>query len=334
MNLKYNLLWFEDDPEVVESEVGPEIKEYLESLGFEYNCIHKEEGSDLEVITNDKKFDLILTDLNMEEDLIGKKIIDQIRNDNIYTEVLLYSANAESINKIINESKSLIERVSFFVGTKNLSEKVKKIISLTIKKVQDVTNMRGLVIASAIDLEIEMENIIKSFFKLIGDKKEDEKREKILKSMYDNKVTRDKESLEKIINLDHTNIEKLIEEGILTATNIYDAMMSAIKLLDNELVKKLDGLKAQSERQSITDDSNKIKEVKKQLQSFQKDVISLRNTLAHVKEETNDEGVPVLRNIKINGEAIIFNDEKYIEIRKNIQTYRNIIVDVKARLSR
>ena len=123
MNLKYNILWFEDDPDVVQTQVGPEIKTHLEQLGFEYLCTHKEEGENLDVITDDKKFDLILTDLNLEEEEIGKKIVERIRSDKIYTEVILYSQNANAINKIITDPDHLIERVSFAVGTENLASK-------------------------------------------------------------------------------------------------------------------------------------------------------------------------------------------------------------------
>lgn len=333
MNLKYNILWFEDDPDVVENQVGPEIKAHLEQLGFEYLCTHKEEGKNLDVITDDKKFDLILTDLNLEEEEIGKIIIDRIREDRIYTEVILYSQNANAINKIITDPDRLIERVSFAVGTDNLARRATRIIDLTLKKVQDVTNMRGLVIASAIDLEIMMEELIKDFFTLVGNSAEDQKREEILKSIYDNKIKRDKEYLDEIMKLDHTNIDLLLEKGILTASNIYDAIMTALKIVDQGISAQLKGLKDKAEQENIGIKRKSIKDLRDKLQLYHRDIINLRNTLAHVKEEINDQGIPFLKNQKVNGDIILFDDNKYVEIRKNFLSYSKIMVEIKSILN-
>jgi len=332
MNLKYNILWFEDDPLVVNEEIGPEIRAFLDELGFEYVCNHKEDGTDLSNVTNDKKYDLIITDLNLGE-TFGNEIIDHIRDSNIFTEILLYSANEAKLSKIIDESDKLIERVSFAVGLRNLPDKIKKIIELSIKKVQDVTNMRGLVIASAIDLEIMMEELIKDFFRLVGNQAEDQKREEVLKSIYDNKIKRDKEYLEEIMKLDHSNIDSLLEKGILTSSNIYDAIMTALKIVDQGLSSQLHRLKDKEEKENVGIKRRNIKNLKDQLQLYHSDIIYLRNTLAHVKEEINDQGIPFLKNQRVNGDIILFDDNKYIEIRKNFLNYSKIMTEIKAILN-
>lgn len=330
MNLKYNILWFEDDPKIVTEDIGPEIKLFLEDLGFEYNCIHKEEGKDIDLITNEKKFDLIITDLNLEEKKLGKNIIDRIREMKIFTEVLLYSASAEEIMEVIDGNDKLVERVSFSVGIKNLSEKIQKIIELTIKKVQDVTNMRGLVIAAAIDLEIEMEEIIKTFFKINGNPDIDKKRTEILKDIHDNKLKLDTDYIEKIKKMDHSNIDLLLEEGVLTASNIYDALMSAIKIYDREYSQQLNGLKDKAQVLDINNKRENVKSLREGLNDFNKNIINLRNTLAHVKEELNTDGLPFLQNVKVGGEKIVFNNDKYIEIRKNFIQYSKTLAEIKS----
>ena len=193
--------------------------------------------------------------------------------------------------------------------------------------------MRGLVIASAIDLEIMMEELIKDFFTLVGNKAEDQKREEILKSIYDNKIKRDKEYLDEIMKFNHTNIDLLLEKGILTASNIYDAIMTALKIVDQGISAQLEGLKDKVEQENIGIKRKNIKDLRDKLQRFQNDIISLRNTLAHVKEEINAEGVPYLKNKRVNGEIILFDDNKYIEIRKNFQNYYQIMVEIKAILN-
>jgi len=147
VNLYYKILWFEDDPQLVQEDIGPDIKKHLDELGFLIDLTHKENGDDLEGVIFQKKYDLILTDLNLGEGhQAGEKLIEYIRTNKILTEVLLYSGNVDGINSII-KTHDLIERVSFSVGIENLNDKIRQIILLTIKKVQEVNNVRGLVMA-------------------------------------------------------------------------------------------------------------------------------------------------------------------------------------------
>jgi CheY-like chemotaxis protein len=329
MNLKYQILWFEDDEDLVNDEFKPEIENFLNEIGFDLECTHRVEGSQFDELINKTKYDLILTDLNLEENDMGKIILDRLRDERILTDVLLYSANDEAINRIIEESDKLVERVSFAVGIDNLLEKIKKLIKLTIKKVEDVTNMRGLVIASSIDLEIMMEAIIKEFFKLVGDNVIVKKKKNILLELCDNKKKKDKESLEKINTLDNTNIELLIEENILTTSNIYDALMGYLSMVDKDYGTKLNGLKDKDQRTSIERKKQEIRMLKQKFQTFQIDIINVRNTLAHVKEEIDQNGTPYLQNIKANGTKIIFNNDKYIEIRTNFRNHKTTLEEIK-----
>jgi len=269
----------------------------------------------------------------LEDNNMGKIILDRLRDERILTDVLLYSANDEAINRIIEDSDKLVERVSFSVGIENLLEKVKKLIKLTIKKVEDVTNMRGLVIASTIDLEIMMEEIIKEFFKLVGDSTLDTKKKNILKELCNNKMKRDRDYLERIESLDHTNIELLIEENILTASEIYDALVGYLTATDKENGTKLNGLKDKDKRTVIMNEKQKIQSLKQKLLTFQTDIINVRNTLAHVKEEFDDIGKPYLQNIKVNGSKIIFDDNKYVEIRTNFRNHKITLEEIRQFLS-
>ena len=111
MRLKYRILWFEDEPEFVEK-ITPQIREYLlEDLGLDLEINSQQNGSGLNNLVKQNDYDLIVTDLNLDDGQTGKNLIDRIRGDEILTEVLLYSGNGEEIKKVINETPGL-ERVS------------------------------------------------------------------------------------------------------------------------------------------------------------------------------------------------------------------------------
>ncbi|MCL5935778.1 MAG: hypothetical protein M1543_04780, partial [Firmicutes bacterium] len=52
----------------------------------------------------------------------------------------------------------------FSVGTSNLKDKIMQIILLSVKKVQDINNLRGLVMAEASELDHKMLSILQEFY--------------------------------------------------------------------------------------------------------------------------------------------------------------------------
>ena len=147
MRLDYKILWFEDDLNWLEEEITPNIKRYLQDeLGFNPILICRKDGTDLDSLIIQNNPDLIVSDLNLIEeetnDETGRKIIASIREQNILTEVLLYSSNGEKI-KEIKDNEPGVERASFAAGHEFLPTKLREIISLTVKKVQDINNLRG-----------------------------------------------------------------------------------------------------------------------------------------------------------------------------------------------
>src|ERR1035438_7025699 len=101
MTLKYRILWFEDDEEVVNEQISPSLKDFLIELGFQLEIVHHLNGEQLDELIKDKNYDLIVTDLDLGEYETGDKLIDQIREGEILTEVLLYSANTTAISNLI-----------------------------------------------------------------------------------------------------------------------------------------------------------------------------------------------------------------------------------------
>lgn len=321
MTLKYRILWFEDDEEVVNEQISPSLKEYLIQLGFKLDIVHHLNGEHLNDLIKDKNYDLIVTDLDLGEYEAGDKLIDQIRGGEILTEVLLYSANTTAINNLV-VNKGWIERASFCVGLGNLMEKLISIISLTIRKNQDVNNIRGLVIAETILLEKKIESILLYYFDATEDKVLSEKKQKLLKHIHTTKIDKHKNDIEEIEKIKFTEVKALIDNDILTASNSFNAIQSILKEKLGEVKAALNKANLKAEiKQQLEAKAEELTVIKNELNNFQAEVLKIRNTLAHVTEQIGEDGFPFLETTNKDGKPIKFTNETYISIRKNLRKH-------------
>jgi len=206
MDLNYNILLFEDDSGYVESIEGL-LEDYLDDLGFELKLCVKADGNQLNELISDDKWNLILMDYNLRLSEKGDELIKQIRSHELYTEIIFYSEDVDFGDKIQSE---LIDGIYFVRGRGILIDKVKKVIDVTLKKNHDINNMRGLVIAETIDLEIKMDSLILSYFG-----SDDEKRrvfQKVLDPKFDALSTKNKYDL----------INKICKERIASLNDSLD----------------------------------------------------------------------------------------------------------------
>lgn len=333
MRLKYRILWFEDDEDVINEDPGPAIKEFLLELGFQSEILHRLNGEELNELIKDRNYDLIVTDLNLGEHETGENLIDHIREGNILTEVLLYSANATEINKIV-ANKGWIERASFSVGIANLKNKLKEIISLTVKKNQDVNNVRGLVIAETIDLEKKIEALLMTYFTAAEEQILDKKKQALLEHIHNKKIEKHEADIQLIKNIQFTEIKTLIENDILTASNSFDAINSILKdkLKEINILLTSKGVDPTTKNE-LSQKKEDLTVIKGELNNFRTEILKIRNTLAHVKEEIGEDGIPFLSSLNDDGTTIKFDTAKYVEIRKNLMKHNDNLDRIQAHIS-
>jgi len=130
MDLKYNILLFEDDSGYVDSIDGL-LDDYLDDLGFKLELRVEVDGNKINELISDDKWNLILMDYNLRSSEKGDELIKKIRSSELYTEIIFYSEDADFEEKIKSE---LIEGIYFVRGRGNLIEKVEKVIDVTLKK--------------------------------------------------------------------------------------------------------------------------------------------------------------------------------------------------------
>lgn len=305
MKLNYKILWIDDQIEdYIDMGIKSEFETYIDSLGFIPTVECFEVGEKAEESLKIIKYDLILSDYNIEggKDQ-GDVLIQTIRDGGVFTEVLFYSAQPDfdSIAKNLYR-----DRVSFFslIGDESFRgfrEKATRLIDLTVSKIQELNNVRGLVMAETSELDNIVEEILSAF---LSNENENSKKlrayilEIIIASSNSNlKVANKLENLE--------NIE-------LVKSRIFDADKKSRSI--NKLLE--------------------ILEVKEQpfidfYKNYKKDVLDSRNDLAHAKSDVID-GIEYLILSRKDGEhPEKFDQGKCIEIRRNLRRHSDLLKNIR-----
>jgi hypothetical protein len=302
MRIRYKILWIEDDPDYV-NELRPELISYMDSLGFNLSIVHLPHGDDQSMLPkNDFEYDLILVDYNLSEDgkgSTGDTIIKLIRSDLVIIEAIFYSSNTSlKLDEILPKT----QRISHHLGKTGLPEKIKQIIELTIRKVQDVNNMRGLVIAEVIDLEIKMKSILSDFFTANDD---GAKKQELVAKKLENLTN----ALKRVEKYDASKVLDFIEEH----HTINDHCSALVRLI-NYIIKAVGSSSIEGETQK-----NTLGLMRDELEKIRKDAIDLRNIMAHAVEQ--EEGDKIILKSKNGGKVFNFNTQECIKVRQDLRKH-------------
>ncbi len=275
--MKYNILWFDDEEDYIDVHESA-LTDFLEKLGYEVIVTRKIDDSDLEETLKTSQADIILMDYrlpNAEGDendptLFGDAIIARIRDCDLFVETILYSRDPTFPANVTERLQGV-----FFATHTELPEKAKKIIKLTLKKQQEITNIRGAFIAEAIDIATEMEELIIKIMRIAPPVDLEMLRLKIMHSEFFNDYAKFK-MLEEFF----TSKEKILKEVV-------------------------------SSSQYETKDREKAKEILKVLtakiyvfKQLEPNVINIRNQLAHSKPSPDNTGYVYKNKLVPLGEEI------------------------------
>jgi CheY-like chemotaxis protein len=249
---KYHILWFDDSKDFVEPRLES-IKEHIESLGFE--LIHEVTPDDSLL---DEKWlkkldpDLILVDYGLGKGKKGDEVVEKIRKIEPYADVVFYSGKLEDyIEKIGRKIDGI-----YFTIRADLVEKTRNVINRTVRKQQEPNNMRGVIIAEAVDIEGKMENLI---LIALGP---DAERKNVIKKIMDP------------------------EWHILNFQNKYDLVNKICK----ERIKALRVSRNTATPTRRTEIDTLMSEISLRKQAFvdaKEEVIEIRNVMAHAAEDPN-----------------------------------------------
>lgn len=317
MKLKYKILWIEDEVKSILRE-EKQIKKYLEDdYGFECNdndVIIKdfdefenefvEDNQGIKSVKNNiNEFDLLLVDLNLGEDgQTGDILINLIRESKVYSEILFYSSNYEELRSKLDQH--FIDGV-FTSNRDELEDKIKRLINVTIKKVQDVNNLRGLIMAEVAELDIMKEEIIYKASLKIQDK---ELEKYTLKKIQESGKSNQSNATKKLADISNITFTSLFEK-----IGFVDSNKKAMTLGE-----ALDRLK-------ITEPASK----ETFTQPYIDNILYKRNMFAHVKEDDGNDGegnpCKVIKDIP-------FTEANCVAIRKEIKKYKELLRDIEQKL--
>ena len=162
MKIEYNILWVEDEDSWYNT-TKDLFHETLYDLGFQLiskQCKTFDEVKAEITKNNLRDYDLLLVDFTLRGSDSGEKIIEFIRNikdQPILTDVLFYSSAVENVRQSMHELG--LEGV-YTADRKDIEPKFEQVVNTTIKKVQDLNNIRGLIMAETSDIDKTMLKIV------------------------------------------------------------------------------------------------------------------------------------------------------------------------------
>lgn len=235
MNIEYKILWVEDDKSWYNTTL--ELFEgILSDLGFNLQskkCENIEEVKSEISANNLREYDMLLVDYTLKNSESGDKIIEFIRNikeEPILTDVLFYSSAVEHVRDSMHQLG--LEGV-YTADRKDIETKFELVLMTTIKKVQDLNNMRGLIMAETSDIDNTMLAIIQA----VIDQNSFDIRDKLISLIFDNvknKVYSKKEQFDKFLK--NANINKVIKDNVMfDSSQKIIAIQFIIDSIDHEI---------------------------------------------------------------------------------------------------
>jgi CheY-like chemotaxis protein len=304
MRIKYNILWVENEKDWLETTLDF-VKETIEEYGFKLIHTHVSSENEIEDLLKEeevfKDYDLILVDFQLDRGDRGNRIIEKIRNHQVFTEVIFYSQDLASVRKAVSEN-SLDGVYCASRNREDFEGKFEKVFATTIKKIQDISSIRGLVISEACDLDNKVSSLIEYFFVNHPEIQQIPIREYIIKDIVGNLEENGRKLLVKLKALSN---EELIKHRFFDAYKKMRILGRILEMLDNIDLLDKDTFNSR----------------------YNKEIIEVRNELAHCVEK-DENGKKVL--ITNSGEKKIFSDAEINLMRKNLIEHENHLMQIEA----
>lgn len=288
MKLEFKILWIDDSNAWVDT-VKDDIKDIIEERGLISEITVKNNIAESKeyLESNCDVFDLILVDYQLgkntktKEDEYGNNLINLIRQKKIYSNIIFYSTDEDSLRKIRGDEK--LQGVYIFSRTElqidNLEESLVPLIDFLIKRDLDVASLRGISTSTVAYFDEQFKKIIEKYIPC----------DDIIKKIETNAKRKERKRKELFEKIQHVpNIKKSLKD------NEFDS-----KDLDEILSTKFLESSARYECVIHHLKNNTIEELKsEELSSYQKEILKYRNELAHTFEEdpfTEQEKIKILK---------------------------------------
>lgn len=299
MKLNYYILWVEDEDSWYET-TAELFKESVEAHGFNPIIERKKTLDEVtaEFIGGLKKYDIFLIDFNLRNSADGSSIIDFLREENIYTDVVFYSSDKQTIIDSIKEKE--LEGV-YHSDRKEIEDKFEKVFLTTIKKVEEINSMRGLIVGETSDLDAMIEERLLRCIELNIEKAFD---------------------IDKFVN--SQIIEKAQQKAIFLKGEYEKGGLQAL-FPHIDAIKKWELLRGILKKN--TGRHQYILAFIEVNGAYQDEVIKIRNTFAHAKMIIGKDGKEYLK-AQVGNNHHEFNEESFKGIRIGLKKHRDSLIEL------
>ena len=160
MDLNYKILWFEDTDESFDT-LSRRTERYVNSKNLRCQIRRVWGSSDFDLAAYDlNTYEILVVDLRLSEHSCGYDIIRAIREGNYVNDVLFYSAEGVQVLSAIMKEYGL---EGVFITDRNhkiFVPKIKQLIDKSIRRSENVINIRGIVMDETSEFDTQMCEIV------------------------------------------------------------------------------------------------------------------------------------------------------------------------------
>lgn len=307
MDIFYRILWYEDQEDWYKS-----MKSAVEDAIKDFELIPIIDFKKTPAINIDEieknNYDLILVDYNLSNSkngVNGDRVIEQIRNGKIYTDVIFYSEHEEKLKKIFTQK--WLEGV--YVARREKRQFIKKINDITNKNLRrsiSPSNLRGIVMDNTSEFDAEIKEIIIKAWQLLDEERKKEIDEYIKNDILKSALETTKENYNKYMQREDMIINDVLQDNIFDS-NKKARLLNRFMKLDEDFCKVLKDIfkKHVETEQNFCD-------------SYNNEIIKYRNALAHAEKQQAENDIYIGKH---DGQDIEFNKQLCDKIRQNLIKY-------------
>lgn len=274
MNLRFDILWCEDNESWFEQK-QTELLTYIEAAAhLPVNIVRIDSYDDLSGI-NANDFDLFLIDYHLGRNENGGDVMEHLRKNSIHATIVFYSSEHEDTLREIVRTKRLDGvYVTSRLDANSFKDKVLIATTITVKKMLDVNSIRGAFLSEVAFIENKMDELICRTCLNASGVSSRISGENILRK-YKNRILDQ-------LNRQSDELSNSIDSiAALTTSHSFDLYKKSC-LIQNILKELLNLSDSQVLANTIRET---VGEAKSYSTRFQKEVIDVRNPLAHQSEE-------------------------------------------------
>ena len=310
MKLEFTLLVVDDVPDNVEQAIQI-LDDHLSGRGFslkqEVAVDLSEQGMQELARSQGRNYDLVMVDYNLGEDgLDGAQVARQLRQKLLYVDMVFYSSISVS-ELLVHLARHEVSGV-FAERREDLGDALVGLADTVIGKAVDLNHMRGIAMAEVAEMDVLMAETLVRVFQSNNEQ---------IKAARNRTIARLRDGMEENSRgiktcLDEGGLPLVVKDSrLFSSTNKYQAIRRVARCLSEQPREELNVLR-----------------------SYDEDIIKNRNMLAHVREDSSENGKTILRSIGRNQREIIIDDDWMTNFRQKLQKHMSVLVIICEALNR